>query len=470
MFSTSGWRRRAIASLWAVISLCLAAPLATLHAETAPLFRIFLTDGQSLVSYGEYARVSDRVVFSVPLNDKTDNPKLQLISIPEKSVDWPQTEAYATAVRAKRYADARGEEDFALLAGRVTEALNDIAMATDPKRRVEMAEEARRNLAAWPAANYGYRAGDVAQLVGTLDDVVAEMRVAAGMNQFDLSLVATATPPAPMPLLPPPDLQQSLDAAYRAALLTTDPAERISVLRSLQEEVSKPEAKSVWATALSTKVATSLAAELRVETAYASLVRRTLNDAKQRAARADVRGLQQVIAAALSADTRLGARRPGEMAGLLATLDLRLDEARRLRLARDSWIVRLDQMKNYRTAIAGPREQIAAFARWLNPIRELSGPDPKYLRPLDERAAEALRDLNAVTPPAELQTAHGLFAASLQMTRQAASMRLTALSSNNLKLAWDASAAAAGALMLAERAADELNKTISSGPQTTSSR
>jgi hypothetical protein len=470
MFSTTGpvWRFFSVTT--ALLAALLCAPDAILHAETAPLFRIFLTDGQTLVSYGEYARVSDRVVFSVPLNDQVDNPKLQLISIPDKSVDWPQTDAYATAVRAKRYADARGEEDFTLLAGRVTEALNEIALAKDPKRRVEMAEEARRNLAAWPAANYGYRAADVAQLVGTLDDVVAEMRVAAGLNQFDLSLVATATPPEPVPLLPPPDLQQSLDTAYRAAVMASDPSEKIGVLKSLKAELDAPAAKSAWATALSVKVADALAAELRVENAYNDLVRRTLSDAQRRAARADVKGLQQAIASALTADARLGGKRPGEMAGLLAQLDRRLDEARRVRLARDSWVVRLEEMKIYREAIAVPRNRIAGLIPWLKAVSDLSGPNPKYLRPFEDRAALALKELNTVTPPAELQTAHGLFAASLQMARQAASLRRTALSSNNIKLAWDAAAAASGALMLAERAADELNKTMNSGPQTISSR
>ncbi|MEO5897770.1 MAG: hypothetical protein ABIS06_18930 [Vicinamibacterales bacterium] len=470
MFSTMGRTGRFVSVILTLVAALTSVPTAILHAETAPLFRIFLTDGQALVSYGEYARVSDRVVFSVPLNDEVDTPKLQLISIPDKSVDWAQTEAYATAVRAKRYADARGEEDFTMLAGRVTEALNDIAMAKDPKRRVEMAEEARRNLAAWPAANYGYRAADVAQLVGTLDDVVAEMRVAAGMNQFDLSLVASATPPPPVLLLPSPDLQQSLDAAYRAAVLASDPSEKISVLRSLKTELDAPEAKSVWATALSAKVADSLAAELRVENAYNDLVRRSLSDARKRAARADVKGLQQSIAAALTADARLGGKRPGEMAGLLAQLDRRLDEARRIRLARDSWVVRLEEMKTYRDAIAIPRDRIAGLTPWLKAVRDLSGPNPKYLRPFDDRAVLALKELNDVTPPAELQTAHGLFAASLQMMRQAASLRRTALSSNNIKLAWDAAAAASGALMLAERAADELTKTMSSGPQITTPR
>jgi hypothetical protein len=34
--------------------------------EDATIFRLFLTEGTSLVSYGEPARVGDRVVFSMP--------------------------------------------------------------------------------------------------------------------------------------------------------------------------------------------------------------------------------------------------------------------------------------------------------------------------------------------------------------------------------------------------------------------
>ena len=35
-------------------------------ADEATLFRLFLKDGGTLVSYGEVARVGDRVVFSMP--------------------------------------------------------------------------------------------------------------------------------------------------------------------------------------------------------------------------------------------------------------------------------------------------------------------------------------------------------------------------------------------------------------------
>ncbi|HXG56789.1 MAG TPA: hypothetical protein VNJ03_15535 [Vicinamibacterales bacterium] len=469
MFSTVGRFRPSPWLLIAATSLCLVAEPALAQPSNAPLFRIFLRDGGTLVSYGEYARVSDRVVFSVPLGATFDTPKLQLISIPERSVDWLQTDDYAIAVRAKRYADTRGEDDFAMLAGQVTGALKDIALAPDAKRRVAMAEEARRNLAAWPAANHGYRAADVAQLVSMLDDVVAEMRVSAGMNEFDLSLVATTTPAPPVTLMPPPDQQQSIESAFQAALVTGDASDRMALLRGLKQELGSAGGKESWANALATRVALSLASEVRIENAYGDLVRRTLQDASQRAARADVKGLQRAIATALGADERLGRQRPGEMAGLLAVLDLRLDEARRLRLAQDSWLDRLDDMKIYRAAIAAPRGRIAGFTKWLGQIQELSGPDRRHLRPLGDRAELALRELNAVRPPPELQGAHGLFAASLQMTRQAASLRRTALSSNDIKLAWDASSAAAGALMLAERAADELKRTMSSA-STPSSR
>jgi hypothetical protein len=462
-FSPSTWLLVVVALLFSTTHPARA------RAADAPLFRIFLMDGDALVSYGEFARVADRVVFSVPLDDNVETPTLQVISIPQSSVDWRRTDEYAIAVRAKRYADTRGEEDFALLANRVTQALNDIALAPDAKRRVEMAEEARRNLAAWPAANYGYRAADVGQLVGMLDDVVAEMRVAAGMNQFDLSLVSNSTPASPVALLAAPDLQQSLEGAFRAALVTSEAADRIAMLRTLTRQLNTAP-KAAWTSSLAVKVSRALVAELQIEDAYAGLSRRALRHAAQRAANADVKGLQQVIATALAADDRLGRRRPGEMTGLLAALDIRLDEARRLRLARDSWVVRLADMKAYRAATEPPRDRMLGFRKWLIPIRDLAGPDPKFLRPLEERAAAALNELGAVTPPPELQAAHGLFAASLQMTRQAASLRRTALSSNNIKLAWDASAAAAGALMLAERAADELTRTMSPGPPTISSR
>ena len=58
------------------------------------MFRVFLKDGRSLVSYGELARVGDRVVFSMP-TDVGANPALRLVDIPADQVDWDRTDRYA---------------------------------------------------------------------------------------------------------------------------------------------------------------------------------------------------------------------------------------------------------------------------------------------------------------------------------------------------------------------------------------
>jgi hypothetical protein len=434
------------------------------RAPAGLLFRIFLNDGGTLVSFGEFARLGGRVVFSVPIGDVTANPTLQVLTIDETLVDWMRTDAYAAAVRAKHYASTRGEEDFALLTGQVTAALNDIALTADPKRRLAMAEEARRNLAAWPAANYGFKAAEVAQLVSIFEDVIAEMRVEAGLGQFDLSLVATTQPPPPVELLPAPDQRSSFEMAYRSAMLASEPAERTALLRALSSSMTAAPGGATWAAPLRRRIDSALAAEARTDRAYRDLSASSLKAARQLVARADVQGLQGIIARALTSDGALGGRRPGEMAALLAALDFELNEARKLRLARDAWAMRREIISEYRGQISAPVERMKQFRKWLESIRNLDGPDPKFLRPLDDRARLAHLELMGVTPPAEAQGAHGLLAAALHMTRQAAALRRNAVSSNDIKIAWDASAAAAGALTLAEQGLGELQRLISSEP------
>lgn len=453
------------ALIFAVV-LALLGALAGVCAQAPPalLFRIFLADGTTLVSYGEFARVGDRVVFSVPLGDVAADPKLQVLTISESLVDWQKTAAYADAVRARHYAGTRGESDFAILTGHVTAALNQIALTADPKARLAMAEQARRNLAAWPAANFNYKAAEVEQLVSIFDDVIAEMRVEAGEGQFDLSLVARTLPPPAVELMAPPDVRGSFEMAYRSALLSPDPGERTALLRALSESIGSAPRDAAWAIRLRRDISRTLAEELKADKQYGALSSSLHGTATELAEKADVRGLQSLIARALKADERLGRKRPAHMAALLAALDAKLDGARRLRLARDAWALRVEAIKTYRESIETPLERLAGFRKWLESIRDLAGPEPKFLRPLDDRARLAHLELMAVTPPAEAQAAHGLIAAALHMTRQAATLRTNAVSSNDIKTAWDASAAAAGAISLADQAAAELQRLIVSGP------
>ena len=91
-------RARRIASI--AIAALFAASIAPAAGSDAVLYRIFLRDGATLISYGEFARVAGRVVFSIPLGDVARTPHLELVSVPEASVDWDRTDRYAEAARA----------------------------------------------------------------------------------------------------------------------------------------------------------------------------------------------------------------------------------------------------------------------------------------------------------------------------------------------------------------------------------
>jgi hypothetical protein len=230
------------------------------------------------------------------------------------------------------------------------------------------------------------------------------------------------------------------------------------LLRAVSAALSEPAAEGGWAAALHARASAELAAEVRIDKAYNDLTQSTMAAAAARASRADVTGVQVLVQTVLKADDRLGRRRPQETAALLALLDMRLDEARRVRLAHDAWIVRRAMFASYRTTMAPALLEMRRVSRSLESIRQLAGPAPGLLPRLEERLGLLRKQLAAITPPVELQAAHELFAAAFQMARRAASGRRNAILSGDMKLAWDASSAAAGALMLLDRARTELDR------------
>src|SRR4029453_12854388 len=90
-----------------------------------------------------------------------------------------------------------------------------------------------------------------------------------------------------------------------------------------------------------------LAVELEHDRNYSQLRARALARATVFERRADVRSLESVIPWVLDEDARLKRARPADVAALLATLDVKLDGARRLRLAQDAWIVRKEVLDQY---------------------------------------------------------------------------------------------------------------------------
>ena len=455
------------AAALAAILVC-AAPAAGAGAD-AVLYRVFLRDGSTLVSYGDYARVGDRVVLSVPIG-AGEQPQLQLVSITEASVDWQLTDRYAEAARASRYADTRGEEDFNILSGEVARALNEVALTSDPAKRVALADNARQQLAAWPAAHYGYRASDVAQLSTLLEEVVSELRVAAGQSRFDLKLVAPAVAFPAAELLPPPSLRESVELAFTAARVAAEPAERVSLLESIVRTLQSmppepapadpraPGSRTEWAAAAAARASAELASEQRVDREYAKLFTRTLARAADRARRADVRAIDELSRSVLTADARLGRARPAEISSLLVAIDAQKTAAQRLRLARDAWSLRADALREYRRQLAAPFDRLTRMTRWLEDVRELAGPEPAAVTQLEERAGIAGRELALLKPPPGLEAAHGLLSAASGLAARAAAARRRAVASGDMPAAWEASSAAAGALMMLERAGQDVRR------------
>ena len=460
MFSTAWFRL----SFCACLLSAFAAP-ARAQGGDATLYRVFLRDGSTVVSYGEFARVGDRVVVSLPLGGTEASPELQLLSLPADSVDWDKTDAYAESARATRYAQTRGPDEFALLNEAVSRALTDIALTPDPQRKIAMATEARQNVTRWAADHFAYRAKNVAELASLFDSVIAESRAAAGVANFDLSLVANMAEPPSVPLLPLPTRQESVEQALRAAPLVPDAAERTSLLRAIEKTLASVDAGAAWAGPIRVRVAAALTSETRTDRAYGALIQDTLRRADRYARAADVTAVERLVRSVLREDDRLGQRRPNEMASALAALDAHLDSARRLRLARDSFEAHVAVLRAYEQVVAGPVALMRTSRTALDQIQRLAGPSPARLTALAARTAEALARLASATVPAEAWTAHGLLRNALTLAAQAADARLKAVDSGNMQQAWEASSAAAGAMMLFDRAAEALRQISANLPR-----
>ena len=212
--------------------VCLAGMVQSASAGSdVTLFRLYMLDGSVLTSYGEFARVNDSVVFSMPVGGKPEQPRIQVTSVKATLVDWPRTEKYSASARFQRYAETRGEEDFRILSNEVAVALNDIALSSNRQQALSLAESVRRTVADWPRTHYGYRQNDVREILSVLDQAISSLRVAAGATSFELSLVAMADAPELEPVATMPNTRQQLDEIFYLAKHSKG-AERVAMLQS----------------------------------------------------------------------------------------------------------------------------------------------------------------------------------------------------------------------------------------------
>jgi hypothetical protein len=422
----------------------------------APLFRVILNDGTALVSYGEFTRVGDRVVFSMPIGSPRGD-RYQLVTLPVSVVNWDSTEEYANATRYAQYMATRGEGDYAVLTGQVAQALSEIGLAKDPGRRLQLAEQTRRLLVAWPLEHYGYRASDIQDMLSLLEGTISQLRGEAGVRQFDFSLVATIQPPT-MPLLPDPGLSQGIDQALLAARLSDVPAERMALLSSAIAAIDAngKSLSTAWAEATRALAQSQLNGELRTERRYAELSRVTVARANAAAARADVRAVERVIATFKAGDRALGQQRKDQAASLLALLQQRLDSARRLRLMRDQWALKSAAFRVYRQQVSLPILQLAAMRTWLEAVKTLAGPDVELLPGLTRRFEQVSGDLARIDVPSDMAAAHATLQSAAELGAQAMRVREQAAAEGDMNTAWNASSAAAASMLMLTRARQQI--------------
>src|SRR5262249_18655615 len=352
----------------AVVVAVLGAAAFAQAADEPTLLRVFLKDGTSLVSFGEPARVGNRVVFSMP-TAATPNPPLHLVNLSVDRVDWERTNRYANSARASHYVLNQAENDYAVLSNEIARALNDVTLTNDPAKRLAIAETARKRLSEWPSDHFNYRVAEIRQMRARLKEAIADLRASTGRSgRFDLSFAAFADPQVIIePLLPAPTPKEAIESVLTAARVVDNPAERTSLLTTVLATVDREKATlpEDWAAATRTNVETVLRMEAQVDRSYKLLTTRVVALANRRARYADVRGLERLERYVQQRNRILGEKRPDSVPALLTVIEERLDAARRLQLARERWAFRLPVLQQYQAAIRLP---IDLFAQIVAPL------------------------------------------------------------------------------------------------------
>jgi hypothetical protein len=307
-------------------------------ALAKPWIPMVLRDGTTLFSYGDYARVNEQVAFMLPFDD-SDSPRVEAVSLPASALDLESTTRSAEAARARRYAATRGPNEFDNLLEEVSAVLTAVPSDPDPLGRVQRVEQARRRLLEWPDSHHGYRAGDVHEAVRALDQILNQLRSAAGAPGVDLTLSAPAPRPASIPPYQPPTLLELLENTFRVVLLLT-PTQRTTVLQAAGESMQrhKDDLPAVWFSMGQRHVADALKSEERLDDAYGKLGRDIAARAIRAAAKGDVRAIAELQDELVERDRKLGGQRPDMVASAMAIVKAQADVAAlaRLRLDREA--------------------------------------------------------------------------------------------------------------------------------------
>lgn len=420
--------------------------------DAGAIFRVFLTSGQALPSYGEAAIASDRVVFTLLIGAPEGKPAFQLFSLPIDRVDLTRTRRYADAMRARHYAATRGETDYAAMTQEVQRTLAQLTAIEDPKKRLELAEDARRRLVTWAGGTYGYRAKEVRELTGLFDDVIAELRAAAGERQFAVELRAGPDDAPQETLMAAPTLSESVALAVEAARVADREADRAAILRAAETVAAVSGVSDEAAASLKREVD----AEKAVAASYARLFSEVRGQADQARRRADVSGVEAAITALTAGDRDLGSRRRHNVDALLAELAEVLAATRAHREALDRYARVRNSLLQYERTVRPITSGLDGLTPILNALRDVKYTAYERLVRTTARIAAFRTSLEAVSPPTDLADVHATIDSALKMASHAVARRRLAMAVMSETIDREASSAAAGALMLYGLAREQL--------------
>ena len=193
-----------------------------------------------------------------------------------------------------------------------------------------------------------------------------------------------------------------------------------------------------------------------IDQRYDRLSKDLLARATRAAGDAKIRDIERLLERIPKEDARLGGERPQTVQALSASVQGQLNNARMLRLLRDQWKSRQALFNEYQRSVGLEIVQLVKARAALESIKKLDGPPPDRLDTLNRVLRGGAARLDRLLVPEYLRATHELVIGAWRFAEAAASARVRAVSTGEIAMAWEASSAAAGALMMLSRAQNEM--------------
>ena len=116
--------------------------------------------------------------------------------------------------------------------------------------------------------------------------------------------------------------------------------------------------------------------------------------------------------------------------------------------------------RDYQRSVGVQMLQLVKLQPSLEAIRRLDGPPPVDLIAMQARLGGGAERLDRMRPPMDLEPAHSMLISAWRFAESAVKSRYEAARAGNVTTAWEASSAAAGALLLLSRVQQEIRELL----------